>query len=248
MSIILEYHQPSWFASFEKEKNNILATNNAAFETIEHIGSTAVPLLPAKPIIDMLGIIANKGVFEDTIPLIVNLGYEFLSSFGLPGRYFFTKPGYHLHCYLHEHPDITRHLLFRDYLKSHASERDQYAALKKSLAKQYPNNRIAYTSGKTDFITEIEKKAGYHGFKIVQLLLPQEYDKANLLRKTKNLAPLSTYSDNLTHLALYFRAAIVGYACVEPNQKIITEMILESGSPSHFEKAFNKIIALSFKI
>ena len=129
--------------------------------SVEHIGSTAVPGLAAKPIIDIMpGLETFDDGFACVSPLEV-LGYEYRGENGIPGRHYFDhfdKSGaqasgiQHVHMLVVGSESWTRHVLFRDYLRTNSDEARRYARLKRSLAERYTQDREAYTEGKTAFI------------------------------------------------------------------------------------------------
>ncbi len=163
--LILPYNT-GWPGEFTKEAARIQAAAGQFFHAIHHIGSTSVPGLAAKPIIDML--IGLKSL-DDTprfVPLLVDLGYRYFPEheMDLPERRYFSRVvddshGFHLHMVEPDSAFYRRHLAFRDYLRTHPDARDEYAALKIGLAAQYGSDREGYTDAKTEFIQRIEKLA-----------------------------------------------------------------------------------------
>jgi GrpB-like predicted nucleotidyltransferase (UPF0157 family) len=132
---------------------------------LHHIGSTAIPGIAAKPVIDMLGIVPAVEALDAGAHRLAVLGYEALGEFGIPGRRYFRKNGpdgvrtHQLHAFAVGSPDIQRHLDFRDYLRAFATEAAAYAALKQSLAERCGSDMDAYSDGKTEFIQAVERRA-----------------------------------------------------------------------------------------
>ncbi len=159
--VILEYDS-RWPLLFEEEKAHILAALPGLDCTIEHVGSTSVPGLAAKPIIDiMIGIAELDQVMALIAPLAA-LGYEYCGDVGIPGNRFFRKGeprSHHLHVFELNHPEYIRHLVFRDYLRTHSEAAQEYELLKRALAQKYPEDSFAYTMSKTEFVKSVEKKA-----------------------------------------------------------------------------------------
>ncbi len=125
---------------------------------LEHSGSTAVPGLVAKPILDILGGRPASVSRESAIDAIERAGYTYRGEQGIAGRDFFRRGdprSHHLHLTTVGSDFWKDHLDFRDYLRGHSDARDAYAALKVDLAKKYPRDREAYIEGKTDFVREI---------------------------------------------------------------------------------------------
>jgi GrpB-like predicted nucleotidyltransferase (UPF0157 family) len=166
--IIVEYNLV-WQLLFQEEVTRIGKVLDTTFITrIEHFGSTSVPGLAAKPIIDLL--IGVRSLFtakQLVISPLESLGYAYWRDNPDPQRMFFVKglppnsPRTH-HIHMVE-PDsiLWERLLFRDYLRQHPDEAKNYAQLKRQLANRFANNREAYTQGKTKYIQSIMKKVRY---------------------------------------------------------------------------------------
>ncbi|NHJ04763.1 MAG: GrpB family protein [Candidatus Heimdallarchaeota archaeon] len=165
--IIVEYN-PKWKSIFESEKEILLDSIGEYIQQIEHIGSTAITGLAAKPIIDILVGVETITKAEKCIPILEELNYQYVPEFEaeLPERRYFRKPPrgfgkrkFHLHMVETTSYFWKRQLLFREYLSTHSQTRDEYTQLKKDLSVKYRNDRVAYTNSKTDFILKILEKA-----------------------------------------------------------------------------------------
>ena len=125
---------------------------------IEHIGSTAIPNMPSKPILDIaIGIRDFDEGFE-LIPLLTELGYNFRGEVGVPRRHFFIlgRPRtHHVHMVEISSSAWRERLAFRDYLGSNTSAMEEYRDLKLKLAEQYPTDISSYSLGKRDLIERI---------------------------------------------------------------------------------------------
>ncbi|XBM35383.1 GrpB family protein [Bacillus licheniformis] len=130
---------------------------------IHHIGSTSIPGMSAKPIIDILIEVKDLGSAAGFEKGMKMLGYEPKGENGIPGRRFYQKGRrkrtHHVHLYESGHPDIRRHLAFRDYLISHPERAEEYAALKMKLAEMFPLDIAGYIDGKSGWIKETERLA-----------------------------------------------------------------------------------------
>ncbi len=167
-SISIESYSPQWPEFFEQEKRqlqNLLNDDNIT--SIEHIGSTAVYGLSAKPIIDIMILVRS---FEKAklnyIPLLERLEYVYWDEDPkAEHRMFFVKgmPPYgerrthHIHIVQHDNTEFTDRLKFRDHLKTHPKDAKAYETLKIELSKRYPEDREAYTSAKSEFIRTVMK-------------------------------------------------------------------------------------------
>ena len=163
--VIVDY-DPQWPLRFEAAKRTISQDVGSLVVSIEHIGSTAVPGLAAKPIIDIMPGIRR---FEDGYACVAHLealGYDYRGENGIPERHYFDKVDELGHMELHAYMVVvgsnfwTPHILFRDYLRAHPSVAQEYSSLKYSLAERYGADRIAYTEGKSNFIEGVLKRAG----------------------------------------------------------------------------------------
>ncbi|SIN96774.1 GrpB family protein [Chitinophaga niabensis] len=132
-------------------------------DRIEHVGSTAVPGLAAKPVIDIDIIINDKSRFEEITAILKTLGYTHEGDRGIPGREAFSgpsQPAHHLYVCLADSISLKNHLLLRNYLRSHPEKATAYGELKKQLAQKYPDNIDLYVENKTAFITSILEETG----------------------------------------------------------------------------------------
>ena len=154
-------HDPSWAARFEAERRKLAQIFDGRAISIEHIGSTSVPGLCAKPIVDILVGLRELELSEAEVEAMEGLGYEYLGEFGLPGRLYFRKGEprtHHVHVVAHGGDHWDRHLAFRDTLRSNPEERRRYDELKRQLAEE-GHSREAYSELKTPFIREVEARA-----------------------------------------------------------------------------------------
>jgi GrpB-like predicted nucleotidyltransferase (UPF0157 family) len=152
-------HDPSWAARFEAERPQLAEIFDGRAVAIEHIGSTSVPGLCAKPIVDILVGLRELKLSDAEIEAMKALGYEYLAEFGLPGRLYFRKPRtLHVHVVAHGGEHWRRHLAFRDALRSNPEERRRYDRLKRRLAAE-GHSRDVYSELKTPFIREVEARA-----------------------------------------------------------------------------------------
>lgn len=152
---------------FEEEKRRIEAAIGPYVEEIEHIGSTAVPGLAAKPVIDIMVGVRTLEDAPACIDGLVSIGYEYVSEFEreLPFRRYFRKlrDGKRTHqIHLVERSNAgwwDRHVLFRNYLRSHPDALLKYEKLKRELARRFRDDRGAYTEAKTGFISKVKEQA-----------------------------------------------------------------------------------------
>ena len=164
---IVDYN-PIWPELFELEKGKLLAAVGDYVLDIQHIGSTAVPRLAAKPVIDiMIGVRTLTEADAACIEPIVQLGYEYVQAFEtmIPFRRYFRKDSpdgvrtHQIHLVERESEWWQRHLAFRDYLWSHQEARTAYEQFKHDLVAQEWETINDYAEAKTDFIRTIEAKA-----------------------------------------------------------------------------------------
>jgi GrpB-like predicted nucleotidyltransferase (UPF0157 family) len=153
-------HDPTWAELYNEEAAKIAAVFDGAAAGIEHIGSTSVPDLCAKPIVDVLVGLRELVLTDEQIAAMQSLGYEYLGEHGLPGRLFFRKHPrtHHVHVVEHEGEHWERQLMFRDTLRRDHDERRRYDEFKRRLAAE-GHPREVYTELKTPFIREVEARA-----------------------------------------------------------------------------------------
>ena len=162
--VVLVPYQTIWTKLFEEEKGRLEEVIGNKILDIQHIGSTAVPGLSAKPILD-IGVAVRS--FEAAFALVYSieeLGYTYRGENGIPRRHYFVKGSpdkrtCHLHMFEKTNEEWTTHLLFRDYLRAHPEVTAAYQQLKEDLAAKCPNDREAYTDGKHEFIQAVLRKA-----------------------------------------------------------------------------------------
>lgn len=162
---IVEY-DPQWPALFEAEKARLVAALLPYSLAVEHIGSTAVPGLASKATVDMMVGLLRLDDAPRCVPRLVALGFTYRPEFEaqFPERRYFARPGdgpedFHVHMVEVSSTFWDRHLLFRDWLRSHAEDREAYAALKRTLAAKFGADRDGYAEAKTPFVRTIEEKA-----------------------------------------------------------------------------------------
>jgi GrpB-like predicted nucleotidyltransferase (UPF0157 family) len=164
--VILLPYNPEWPRMFERERARLEPLIREYIFSFEHVGSTSVPDLAAKPVIDIL--IGVKTLADDKyfVPLMVSAGYVYIQVYEeqLPERRYLKKQvkGRHTH-HLHMAETTSAfyrdHLLFRDYLRTHPETAKEYETLKRQLAIKFKHDREAYTDSKADFIQGVLQKA-----------------------------------------------------------------------------------------
>ncbi|QQS22295.1 GrpB family protein [Candidatus Saccharibacteria bacterium] len=160
----LESYKEAWVERFEDEADRLRAIFGDR-APIEHIGSTAIPGMMAKPIIDMMvGVESLDVVSQAMVAKLENMGYRSMPDRVTQDEIFMPKgPDSRRTHYLHIVPRSNRRwhntVLFRNYLRAHPAAREEYADLKRKLAIQYPDDRASYTDAKTGFVADILRRA-----------------------------------------------------------------------------------------
>ena len=158
---IVDY-DPAWPRMFEEERKRILGAIGDWLVDIQHVGSTSVPGLAAKPVVDIMLGLRSLDDGRHIIGRLKELEYEYNPDDDIPERHYFRRGEprlFHLHCVETTSDFWRRHIAFRNYLREHPEAADEYADLKRRLAADYGNDRIGYTNAKTEFITRIERIA-----------------------------------------------------------------------------------------
>ena len=163
---IVEYDR-RWQTLFAQEAERIWqALGNDLVAEIEHLGSTAVPGMAAKPVIDIMVGVHSLVDAKSAVPILESLGYVYWREDPRPGRMFFVKgmpPSgkqrtHHVHI-VEVNSEFWERKLFCDYLRRHPEEAKSYEALKRDLAASFRSDREAYTNGKNDYIQAVMAKA-----------------------------------------------------------------------------------------
>jgi GrpB-like predicted nucleotidyltransferase (UPF0157 family) len=166
-TVVLAEYDPRWPDLFETEKKRILDAIGPRVLAIEHVGSTAVPGMPAKPVIDVMVGTRNVAATADacTAPL-QSIGYEYIPKPALSDRRFFRRGAWLLECMYHLHmvelggESWNRYTVFRDALRADPEVARGYHELKRQLAAEYRFDRGTYTAEKNSFIEGVIAKVG----------------------------------------------------------------------------------------
>jgi GrpB-like predicted nucleotidyltransferase (UPF0157 family) len=161
-SVVMVDYDPDWPVRFEALRERIAAALGPLAVAIEHVGSTSVPDLCAKPIID-LDVVVHREDIPASIQALEALGYRHEGDLGIGGREAFRWtaefPEHHLYVCPEGSPALRRHVVVRDYLRAHAEMARAYADLKKRLAQLYHDDRSKYQAAKADFIDSLVQHA-----------------------------------------------------------------------------------------
>jgi GrpB-like predicted nucleotidyltransferase (UPF0157 family) len=155
-------HVERWHELFDEEEDRLCVAIGEYALAVEHVGSTAICGLSAKPIIDIAVAVREIADAGKCVMLLEQIGYEYRGEQGIAGRHFFGKGKprtHHLHMVELSSDFWRNHLLFRDYLRGHREIIAKYERLKRELAHRHKENREAYTEGKAAFIEGVLKAA-----------------------------------------------------------------------------------------
>jgi GrpB-like predicted nucleotidyltransferase (UPF0157 family) len=153
----LEAYNPEWVGQYEKAKNILQVVFGYKMLQIEHVGSTSIVGMMAKPVIDILIIVSNVSDIKFEMEKMCNLGYMGKENYLAKDSYFFCKEVdgnrvENIHIFPIGHPRIASFIDKRDYLRSHPEEVAHYEDVKRVLAKEYPNDYRSYAKGKGDYL------------------------------------------------------------------------------------------------
>ncbi len=162
--VVVVPYDARWLARFASEERLIREALEVPISAVHHIGSTSVEGLAAKPIIDIMLVVAQIESLDGQTDAMAAIGYEAWGEHGIPGRRYFTKGGPHarshqVHAFAGDNPAVARHLAFRDYLRAHPEVTREYAALKQRAASDHPTSIDAYMDAKDAFIKHHEALA-----------------------------------------------------------------------------------------
>lgn len=165
MRVRMVPHDPKWRQEFRQEAARISAATGSNVVRVHHMGSTAIPTIYAKPVIDILLVVQDLAALDEKQLEMEALGYEARGEYGIAGRRFFRRDDKHgdrthqVHAFEDGSPQIARHLAFRDYMIAHPETAQEYSDLKRELAAKHPEDIEAYMDGKDEFIQEVDKRA-----------------------------------------------------------------------------------------
>ncbi|SKB02502.1 GrpB domain, predicted nucleotidyltransferase, UPF0157 family [Sporosarcina newyorkensis] len=164
MNIVVTNYDENWVKLFKMEAEKIKEILKEEIIEIHHIGSTAVPGLKSKPIIDIMPIVKDIENINKYNEKMFEIGYEALGELGMKGRRYFRKGGENRTHQLHilqadNFTQIERHLAVRDYLNSHKGTAEEYGDIKERLARQFPKDIEGYSDGKNNFVQNLERMA-----------------------------------------------------------------------------------------
>ncbi|MGY5863772.1 MAG: GrpB family protein [Candidatus Thorarchaeota archaeon] len=154
-----------WPKLYQREVTRLHNVLGREIVSAHHIGSTAIPGMSAKPIIDILLEVKSISKFDDYNDEMIGLGYNPRGELGIPGRRYFSRDEdvdvrtHHVHAFQSGNIGIERHLAFRDYMITHSDAAREYAHLKMKLARAFQWDIAGYCEGKESFVDDIEKKA-----------------------------------------------------------------------------------------
>jgi len=161
-------YDPRWPELYAEAAAGLRQALGASLVSVEHIGSTAVPGLAAKPIIDIQAVIREVSDMDGAAPALAALGWVrgTFTAGPYPERHLYFKKNdaqgartHQLHAYEADHPAAAAHLLFRDYLRAYPEEAARYEDLKRGLAQQHRHDRLAYSDAKTAYVEAVLLKA-----------------------------------------------------------------------------------------
>ncbi|MDB2415472.1 GNAT family N-acetyltransferase [Rickettsiales bacterium] len=253
--ITIAPYNPDWPKIFEKEADALRKIFGNLIVEIHHIGSTSIPNMSAKPVIDILPAVKEIRKVDSYDDAMRSAGYEVKGEYGILFRRYFQKElnytrTHNIHVYEVGHPEIDRHIAFRDYLREHAEEAEAYASLKRELAVKFPDDIDAYSNGKDDFVRQIDKNAGSLGTRIVKACTDRQWQAAKTYRQKYffDKVPMDDpyawtfeHKDH-QHFILYNGTNIIGYAHIQlwPKKRAAIRIIVidEDRRKSGFGKWF----------
>ena len=161
--VIINGYDSRWPQLFETLRGRIAGVLDELAISIEHVGSTAIPGLAAKPIIDIDVLLRSSSNLITVIHKLADLGYEHRGDLGISGREAFRAKfddvQHHLYVCPQDSREYKRHIAFRDYLRAHADDANVYAVLKREFASKFGSDRDGYNRAKSEFVQRILQRA-----------------------------------------------------------------------------------------
>lgn len=153
--MVLESYNPEWAELAGAWIDRIRTVGGDAVVEVHHIGSTSVPGMLAKPIIDLMPGLRSFETGFEIVEAMEALGFDARGEFGIPRRHYFHREDVHVHCYVVGEGQWQDQLDFRDYLREHPDARAEYAALKRALRRRYRFDPQEFSNQKSEFVAEI---------------------------------------------------------------------------------------------
>jgi len=153
--VVLAPYNPAWAEQFRGISDQLFDACGDKLVAVHHIGSTGVPGLAAKPLIDLMPALRHHDEGASLAPLLEPLGFVYFGAYGIEGRHFFRRKAeinVNVHMFETGHIEIERHLVFRNALRADEGLRAAYQNLKEELAERFPNDVDSYAKSKSDFI------------------------------------------------------------------------------------------------
>lgn len=233
-------YDPQWPKLFESEALLIQQALGDNCLAVHHIGSTSVPGLSAKPIIDILPVVKDILQVDTATKAMERLGYEAKGEYGIAFRRYFQKGSdvrtHNVHVFEEGDPEISRYLRFRDWMRIHNDDAQAYATLKIELALKFPQDILKYCFGKDAFVASIDAKDGFNGWRIVRALTDREWATVRALRQQYFFKLISSpdpftwtfeHKDHI-HFVFYKNADIIGYIHLHlwPEERAVLRMLV----------------------
>jgi len=158
-------YSADWPMTARREIEQLTDALGPVHAGVHHIGSTSIPDLAAKPILDLMLVAVDISRIDDAVPALERLGYLGWGELGIVGRRYFTrdtaagKRMVQLHCFPHDSPHVERHLAFRDYLRAHHAIASAYQSEKLRCSSLHPRDSHAYSDCKAEWIIRVEAEA-----------------------------------------------------------------------------------------
>ena len=164
--VVVEPYDEAWKKDFAAIRDELEAVLNGLVLRIEHVGSTSVEGLSAKPVIDIDVVIGDRSILPEVISALESIGYSHEGDLGIPGREAFKYEGkdhlkkHHLYVCAQDAEELKRHIAFRDYLRSDPDAVAEYSRIKEEGARLYPDDIDKYIEHKSPFIESVYKQIG----------------------------------------------------------------------------------------
>ena len=165
--VVVNAYDPEWPHTFDRIRAQVWPAVQHAAMSMEHVGSTSVPGLRAKPIIDACIVVASRRDIPHVVKGLANVGYVHRGNLGVPGREAFKEsagcPRHNLYASHRGSLNLKNQIGLRDYLRAHPEAAHEYGDLKEKLARRFPEDIDSYIAGKTEFILGILGQIGLTG-------------------------------------------------------------------------------------
>ncbi len=241
---------PEWPSLYEEAVQEIQTILQDNLSSIHHIGSTAIPNIYAKPIVDVLPVVKDLNLVDALNPAFIALGYQCMGEYGIPGRRFYWKSKekrtHNVHLFAEGSAQIERHLAFKQFMQEHPDDAQAYSIIKCCLAEVFPYDIDNYVHGKSSFVQRIDYQTGNaqeQQLKAIDEVSIQPYNPAWLLLAEAEIKAIKELTKHLSYLAIEH---IGSTAVTELSSKAVLDLFIVIPSIARAQDWIKPLASLAY--